>query len=449
MHGKKSGLESLKLQGPELGQTVWRLGEIRFDERARELTVAGKPMPLEPLPASLFMVLLRHPNALVLKDELFRMVWAGRVVTESVLTKGVAKLRAALGDSAAGLIQTVHGLGYRLNGLPQALDSQPATPPIWRKGLPIPDRAGWRLQQPVQRPQLPGDWWLAQHEDGSQWLLCAAEDPDTLESLRRELALLRAVSHKQGSEPVLEPITDCNLGSHRGYLAWHADAGCDLATWLETHHGLAALPPAARLALALALCRAVMHWHDAGGSSDGGLRPWHFLLRMEGNHPVITLSHLGRRPPRDEYTPPECTAGKTLRSPRGDLYSLGLLLYKLLAGNLEARQSPGWEALLDDPLLAEDLTLATQLSPEKRLASVHALHERLLQLESRHKARADLEATRRALGAEQARSKRWRQALFWSVLVATMVCGALGGTLYAGQTAQAKSLTGISNLKVQ
>jgi len=108
----------------------WRVGEIELDEATLELRRRGELVAIERKPLELLMWLLRHPGEVITKEELFDALWAGRVVTESVLTKCVAKLRQAIGDDAQAVLKTVHGFGYRLVAPVErlALQFEPAPP---------------------------------------------------------------------------------------------------------------------------------------------------------------------------------------------------------------------------------------------------------------------------------------------------------------------------------
>lgn len=113
--GKKQGLES-NGGGPGSGAAVWRFGAFELDQQRRELRRNGAPVAVEPKPLDLLTLLLRSDGRLVRKEELIDALWAGRIVTDSVMTQCAAKLRAALGDDAQELVLTVHGHGYRFGG---------------------------------------------------------------------------------------------------------------------------------------------------------------------------------------------------------------------------------------------------------------------------------------------------------------------------------------------
>jgi eukaryotic-like serine/threonine-protein kinase len=106
----------------------FRFGNCALDTRTLELTVGGAVVRLERRPLELLLYLLTHAGEVVTKDELLDEVWEGRVVSESVLTKCVAKLRQGLGDEDQAIVRTVHGYGYRL--VAEVHVERPATAPV-------------------------------------------------------------------------------------------------------------------------------------------------------------------------------------------------------------------------------------------------------------------------------------------------------------------------------
>lgn len=93
---------------------LWHFGRAEFDEGTFELRVDGRVLEVERKPLEVLLCLLRHGNEIVSKEKILETVWPGRIVTESVLTKCVAKLRDALKDERQTLIRTQHRVGYRL-----------------------------------------------------------------------------------------------------------------------------------------------------------------------------------------------------------------------------------------------------------------------------------------------------------------------------------------------
>ena len=105
------------------------LGRAWFDPAAMRLLVDGQDTRLEPLPMALLCLLLSRRGEVVTKAQIFDVLWSDRSVSESSLTKCVARLRSALGDDGHVLIRTVHGSGYRLEQAPTPADAQAAQEP--------------------------------------------------------------------------------------------------------------------------------------------------------------------------------------------------------------------------------------------------------------------------------------------------------------------------------
>jgi DNA-binding winged helix-turn-helix (wHTH) protein/Tfp pilus assembly protein PilF len=105
-----------------------RLGRAEFDAVAMRLLVDGQEVPLEPRPMALLGLLVSRRGEMVTKATIFEALWSNRAVTESSLTKCVARLRSALGDDGHTLIRTVHGAGYRLDVEDAPASLPPAKP---------------------------------------------------------------------------------------------------------------------------------------------------------------------------------------------------------------------------------------------------------------------------------------------------------------------------------
>ncbi|HEX7529261.1 MAG TPA: FHA domain-containing protein [Thermoanaerobaculia bacterium] len=95
-----------------------RIGNSVFDRESRELSRAGRPVPLSPKAFLLLDLLLaRRPRACS-KVELSESLWPDTFVVETNLANLVAELRAALGEKGLrdGCVRTVHGFGYAFSG---------------------------------------------------------------------------------------------------------------------------------------------------------------------------------------------------------------------------------------------------------------------------------------------------------------------------------------------
>jgi TolB-like protein/Tfp pilus assembly protein PilF len=113
----------------------WRVqpsvNEIRDGETARHV---------EPQVMDLLVFLARSPGRVVSKDEIIEAVWEGRFIAEATLTRSIADLRRALGDTRRqpAYIETIAKRGYRLVAAVHEKDDPGA--PAARAGAPRGDR---------------------------------------------------------------------------------------------------------------------------------------------------------------------------------------------------------------------------------------------------------------------------------------------------------------------
>lgn len=93
----------------------YRFGDFVVDLEAWQLSHLGQAVHLEPTVLKLLIFLIENRDRLVLKNELLDTVWGDTYVSESALSKAIARLRKALEDDAHSpkYIETVHALGYR------------------------------------------------------------------------------------------------------------------------------------------------------------------------------------------------------------------------------------------------------------------------------------------------------------------------------------------------
>jgi two-component system OmpR family response regulator len=90
-------------------------GPIILDEASRSVTVHDHPVDLSPREFSLLESLLRHPGQALSRDQLLDQAWPfGVAVTPNAVDAYVHYLRTKLG-SEGDRIETVRGVGYRLN----------------------------------------------------------------------------------------------------------------------------------------------------------------------------------------------------------------------------------------------------------------------------------------------------------------------------------------------
>jgi DNA-binding winged helix-turn-helix (wHTH) protein/tetratricopeptide (TPR) repeat protein len=95
---------------------LYEFGPFRVDPEKETLLREGEPVPLTPKTFQILLVLIRHNEEVVTKDDLMKMVWPDTFVEEANLSRNIFMLRKALGETAQDhkYIVTVPGRGYRL-----------------------------------------------------------------------------------------------------------------------------------------------------------------------------------------------------------------------------------------------------------------------------------------------------------------------------------------------
>jgi DNA-binding winged helix-turn-helix (wHTH) protein/tetratricopeptide (TPR) repeat protein len=98
-----------------MGKELFEFGPFRVDPEKQALLRGGELIALNPKTFQVLLVLVRHGNQIITKDELMKSVWPDTFVEETNLTRNIFALRKALGDNEQNrYIITVPGQGYRL-----------------------------------------------------------------------------------------------------------------------------------------------------------------------------------------------------------------------------------------------------------------------------------------------------------------------------------------------
>jgi non-specific serine/threonine protein kinase len=421
---------------------IWRFANVMFDQLGLRLTVDGSAVEIERRPLELLGLLLRNSGEVVTKNEIFDALWPDRVVTEASLTKCMARLRQVLRDDEQKLIRTVHGYGYRLVAsvtveqagrgrlvLPASFDFAP--------GESIRQRPNWKLVERLGTGGF-GDAWLAEHtKTHERRVFKFGQDGVRLAALRREIALFRLLQDGLGPRDDICRVLDWNLEEPPYFIETEWSSEGNLAIWAGRQGGAAAVPLGERLRLVAAVADALAAAHSMGVLHKD-LKPANILVWQDANgHPQIRLSDFGSgraldpsrlesfgithfRTEPDEaaqetssgtphYRAPELIAGGS-PTVQADIFSLGVILYQLVIGDLRRALAPGWEIDIPDELLREDIALAAAGDPARRLADSAEIARRLRSLDERRADRLrqfrtaeDAERTRRALDLARAR----------------------------------------------
>src|SRR6476619_1141243 len=116
----------------ETRMSFW-FAPFRLDVNSEQLWREDEAIALRPKTFAVLRYLVEHPGQVVTKDELLDVVWAGTVVSDTVLKSCIRELREALKDDAQRpqYIATAHRRGYRF--LPVVTTS----PPVVSSQLPV------------------------------------------------------------------------------------------------------------------------------------------------------------------------------------------------------------------------------------------------------------------------------------------------------------------------
>jgi TolB-like protein/DNA-binding winged helix-turn-helix (wHTH) protein/Tfp pilus assembly protein PilF len=94
---------------------IYRFGECELDTNLYTLQRAGQTIRLRPKVFRVCLYLLEHRDRVVARDELCAQVWPDQFISQATLEGVIRTVRQVVGDSgqAQGIIQTLHGYGYR------------------------------------------------------------------------------------------------------------------------------------------------------------------------------------------------------------------------------------------------------------------------------------------------------------------------------------------------
>lgn len=90
------------------------LGPWRIDLERGTVIADGEQGKLLPRAESLLLLLCRHANQVVGREQILDNVWAGRVVEDAAISHCVWQIRKALGDQGKDILQTLPKRGYVL-----------------------------------------------------------------------------------------------------------------------------------------------------------------------------------------------------------------------------------------------------------------------------------------------------------------------------------------------
>jgi eukaryotic-like serine/threonine-protein kinase len=410
--------EEQPLATPTQG-SCYRFENVEFDEPKNELRVSGQPVAMEPRPLRVLHELLQRANEVVTKEELFEAVWDGRPTVDHVLANAISKLRSAIGEAGSRRIVTVPRVGYRLDGPVQRIESlAPLT--VLVLGQVVPGRESFVLES-VLGAAARSEVWLARHTKlGHLKVFKFANTAESLRALKREYTLSRALRRElaAGEEQGFVAVADANF-SQAPYFLELPYIGPDLLRWSQRSPKWAALSREDRLRLFIQVARNLALAHNVG-ILHKDIKPANLLVSETGDQVQWVLTDFGSGHAVDPdrirqlgitamgmtvsdvlddgnsegtplYLAPELLTGHS-PTVQSDIFSMGVLLFQVLVGDLKRPMSTGWQREVGDELLVEDITAATEGEPGRRLGSAGDLVQRLQALEQRSLQRRDLAA---------------------------------------------------------
>ncbi|HVS64220.1 MAG TPA: protein kinase [Thermoanaerobaculia bacterium] len=330
----------------------------------------------------------------------------------------------------------------------------------WRPaiGQEIPTRPGWELRAPLGSGGF-GEVWLAEHRGlGTRRAFKFCFEAEQLRALKREVALFRLLQRSLGGRPDIARLLDWQIEDQPYFLEseYHGDGS--LADWAKGDRSLDDIPLAKRLEIAARVADALAAAHSVGVLHKD-VKPANILLAIEDGAPRVWLTDFGIgsliEPEMDAeetragvtqalattrsssgsgtqaYMAPELLVGEpaTIQS---DLYSLGVVLFQLAVGDVQRALGHGWDRLIDDPELRDDIARCVDVDPSRRLASATELAERLRSLPERRAARLAAEREREEsarLAAQRAEERRRRERRSFLAAVALALLALTGGAL--------------------
>lgn len=439
----------------------WHFGRAMLDERTLELLVDGVDAELERKPLEVLIYLLQHAGEVCTKDELLAGIWPGRILSETVLTKCVGRLRDVLGDDDQEIIKTAYGFGYRFVA-PVRVESVATPEPArfdLRPGVHPPSRPLWSLVERLGSGGH-GDAWRARHDKtNEQRVFKFALEEAALVALKREITLFRVINDTLGESAKVVKLLDWNLEQIPYFLEADYIPGGSLVDWVAVRGGVAGISLSDRLEIVAKIADALAAVHSVGVIHKD-LKPSNVLVKpladnqveillgdfgsggvLDGNRLkelgitrlgfTKTVSSIDSSSATPLYLAPEVLAGQPF-TVKSDIYALGIILYQFLAGDFHKVMSPGWERVIDDELLREDIALMAEGNPAERVGDadglarrLRGLDERRRQLEAEREAKAKAERTRRLL--DRAKARRFGLAV---ALVVLLIGTAVSTTLY-------------------
>ncbi|MCC6234166.1 MAG: protein kinase [Verrucomicrobiales bacterium] len=355
---------------------------------------------------------------------------------------------------------SVASLGRALSrvasGWSTARDRAQGSAPRWTPavGALVPGTR-WRLTQKLGEGGT-GEVWAGVHLDlGERRVFKFCSSEEKARTLKREFTLFRLLKERIGRNPHFVQLHEVSLDEPPWYLMMDDQEAQDLASWVESHPGgLSSIPLEVRLEVIAQAAEALQSAHEAGilhrdvkpanllvrrGDQESASTSLHVIIADFGLGQLL-VDHLHAGVQRYGFTrsvsglqrtelagtlmylAPEVLEGQPATA-RSDLYSLGVVLWQMTVGNLNAALDPAeWASRVGEPLLRDDLQRCLAGAPERRWSSAGELAASLRAFPTRR------EAERQRRDELTAREKAaYRRGVIRTALLAGCILALLGG----------------------
>lgn len=259
-----------------------------------------------------------------------------------------------------------------------------------------------------------GEVWLGRHQilkERRVFKFCFRAD--RVRSLKREVTIFRLLKERAGNHRGIMSVREVHFDDPPFYIVMDYAEGQNLRIWCESKGGIQQIPLETRIEIVAQVAEALQAAHRAG-VIHRDVKPTNILLatsNCESRQPApeVKLADFGIGQVLSQeilagitragftatlssgssatfgtlmYLAPELQTGQPA-SPQSDIYSLGIVLYQLLVGDLSRPLTFDWFRKIDDALLREDLEKCLRGEPSERFSDVGQLAENLRNLEKR------------------------------------------------------------------
>lgn len=351
--------------------------------------------------------------------------------------------------------------------------AKPASPWEPTANVTVPG-TNWKLIRKLGEGSA-GQVWLAQHEELEErriFKFCDTEEK--ARTLKREMTLFRLLKERVGRNPHFIQYHEVSLDEPPWYLMMEDAQAFDLSEWCDQQQGgMSEVDLETRLEIVAQAAEALQAAHEAG-IIHRDIKPANILVRagdavsptgQKNVHAIIADFGIGQIV-ADElliagtrqgftstvanlrqstfsgtmlYMAPEVLEGNETTA-RSDIYSLGVVLWQMLVGNLGAALDPAnWPSRISDPLLRNDLARCLAGIPSERWTSAGEFASQLRALPQRRAAESRRQAELAARERAAYRRGIIRTASVAAVIVAIVAGLAIVATIQRHEARQARA----------